>query len=94
MSCNCVHHKEDIDQDKKILQEFKELFIKRMTVDSETNDRRRKDYNQAIFAYDIYRNEYTQAWLKITLNMVLRCFDDAMKDYRRTYCDVENCNRK
>ena len=94
MSCNCVHHKEDIDRDKKILQEFKELFVKRMTEDSETNDRRRKDYNQALFFYDEYRKEYRQVWNEITLYMVLQCFDDAVKDYRRTYCDVENCNRK
>lgn len=94
MSCNCKHHEDDINHNKRCLEQFKELFIKRMTEDSETNDRRRRDYNQAIFSYDEYRKEYTQAWSEITLYMVLQCFDDAVKDYRRTYCDVKNCNRK
>lgn len=94
MSCNCKHCEEDINRDKRTFQKFKELFVKRMTEDSETNDRRRKDYNQALFFYDEHRKEYTQVWNEITLYMVLRCFDDAVKDYRRTYCDVENCNRK
>lgn len=33
------------------IQQLRELFIKRMTVDSETQDRRRSDFNQAIFEY-------------------------------------------
>lgn len=94
MSCNCVHHREDIKRDRKLLQEFKELFIKRMTVDSETQDKRKKDYNQAIFFYDDYSKEYKPVWNEITLGMVLQCFDDAVRDYRKLYCDTENCNRK
>lgn len=94
MSCNCIHHKEDIDRDKRCLEQFKKMFVKRMTKDSETNDKRRKDYNQAVFSYDVYKQEYRQAWNEVTLSMILRCFDDAVKDYRRIYCDVENCNRK
>ena len=33
------------------VEKLRELFIKRMTVDSEHHDRRRKDFNQAIFHY-------------------------------------------
>ena len=28
------------------------------------------------------------------MDMVLQCFDDAVKDWRRTFCDVEGCTRK
>ena len=81
MACNCIHHKEDIENDFKTLTEFRELFIKRMTEDSKTQDRRRKDYNQAIFFWNDYRNEYSQVFNDTTMEMVLKCFDDAFKDY-------------
>ena len=51
MGCNCKDNREAIEIGKNNFAELRELFIKRMTVDSEHNDRRKKDYNQAIFKY-------------------------------------------
>lgn len=99
MGCNCKHNTEAIEDGKKTIAELRELFIKRMTVDSDHNDRRRKDFNQAIFGWwedeehKCPENTY-QCWHEMTMAMVLRCFDDAVKDWRRAFCDVKNCNRK
>lgn len=93
MACNCIHHREDIEQDKQTIDKLRKLFIKRMTEDSETTDRRRKEYNQAIFFYDD-KGEYRAVFADTSMEMVLKCFDDAVKDYRKLYCDVENCTRK
>lgn len=62
--------------------------------DSDHNDRRRKDFNQAIFFYDDYTHEHKACFCGTNMEMVLQCFDDAVKDWRRTWCDVENCTRK
>ena len=62
MSCRCEHNQEAIQDGKDLLKEFRELFIKRMTVDSEHQDRRRKDFNQAIFRYEA--KEDIDAWNK------------------------------
>ena len=58
---------------------LRELFIKRMTEDSETQDRRRKDYNQAIFGFQDDGSTY-QVFADTDVEMVLQCFDDAVKD--------------
>lgn len=58
---------------------LRELFVKRMTEDSETQDRRRKDYNQAIFGFRDDGSTY-QVFSDTDMEMVLRCFDDAVKD--------------
>lgn len=118
MGCNCKDNREEINQGLKYFEELKQLFIKRMTEDSETQDRRRKDFNQAIFHY--YSDEYIEAvnkysekyekyglgsctvkpdetypvWDEITMDMVLQCFDDAVKDWRKSWCDVDGCTRK
>ncbi|MBQ3543532.1 MAG: hypothetical protein IJA34_00845 [Lachnospiraceae bacterium] len=113
MACNCQHNRESINDGKEVIAILRELFIKRMTVDSDHNDRRRKDYNQAIFHYEdddqvefwnkdcekygLPKKKYGQTypvWSEIDMDMVLRCFDDAAKDWRKTWCDVENCTRK
>lgn len=113
MACNCKHNHDEIQEGKKIIAELRELFIKRMTVDSVHNDRRRKDFNQAIFHYEdnesvdswnkdcekigLSKKKYGQTypvWSEMDMDMVLRCFDDATKDWRKTWCDVENCTRK
>ena len=65
------------------LTKIKDLFIKRMTVDSESQDRRRKDYNQAIFFYNDYSKEWQQVFNGTTMEMVLECFDNAIQDYLR-----------
>ena len=113
MSCNCQHNQESIKDGKEVISTLRDLFIKRMTIDSEHNDRRRKDYNQAIFHYEsdedidawnerceIYglcKKKYGKTypvWSEIDMDMVLKCFDDATKDWRKTWCDVDNCTRK
>ena len=83
------------------LAKIRELFIRRMTVDSDHNDRRRSDYNRAIFSYysdeDIEwwneehavlfglpkrkRGDSYQCWDNMGVDMVLKCWDDAVKDY-------------
>lgn len=93
MGCNCKDNREAINEGKKNFANLRELFIKRMTIDSEHNDRRRKDYNQAIF-FDYGRGEHEAVWNRTTMEMVLQCFDDAVKDWINSFCDVKNCNRK
>ena len=100
MGCNCKDFRQEIQDGKSVIEELRELFIKRMTVDSDHNDRRRKDYNQAIFQWweedetEADPSKTFQCWLNMNMGMVLQCFDDAVKDWRRTFCDVENCNKK
>ena len=94
MACNCKHNQQEIADGEKTIAEFRDLFIKRMTVDSDHNDRRRKDYNQAIFFYNDYTHEHKAVFCGTNMEMVLQCFDDAVKDWRRLFCDVTNCNRK
>lgn len=93
MGCNCKDMQQEITDYKNQIDYLRECFIKRMTVDSETNDRRRKDYNEAIF-FDNGEGEYRQVFCNTTMEMVLDCFDHAVKDWRKHFCDVENCNRK
>ena len=93
MGCNCKDNREAINEGKKNFANLRELFIKRMTIDSEHNDRRRKDYNQAIFC-DYGRGEHEAVWNETTMEMGLQCFDDAVKDWINSFCDVKNCNRK
>lgn len=99
MGCNCKHCQQEIQEGKMLLAFFRKLFISRMTVDSDHNDRRRKDFNQAIFSW-WYDDETklpenaTQCWTPMTLDMVLQCFDDAVYDWRKSWCDDENCKRK
>lgn len=94
MGCNCKHNIKAIDDGKNTIAELRELFVKRMTVDSEHHDARRKDFNQAIFQKFTEDGEHEQVFCGTTMEMVLRCFDDATKDWRRSFCDVDNCNRK
>lgn len=58
---------------------LRNLFIKRMTQDSPHHDRRRKDFNQAIFGYHDDGSTYA-VWSDTDMDMVLRCFDDAVQD--------------
>ena len=54
--------------------DLRALFLKYLTIDSETNDRRRKDYNQAIFddekGYAVFN--------ETDLDMVMEKFDKAV----------------
>lgn len=97
MSCSCKHSREEILQGRNTINAFKDLFIKRLTIDSEHDDRRRKDYNQALFHYKDDDNPELgtyQVWSEITLDMVMDAFDSALKDWRKTFCDVGNCREK
>ena len=76
-----------------MLSLFRELFITRMTVESDHNDRRKKDFNQAIFGYRDDGGTYA-VWSETDMDMVLQCFDDAVKDWRNSFCDVDGCTRK
>ena len=92
MGCACKDMAREIADYRKQIHDLRNCFIKRMSVDSETNDRRRKDYNQAIF-FDDGSGEHPQSFNYMTMEMVLDCFDNAVKDWRRGFCDVENCGR-
>lgn len=113
VGCSCKHNKEQIEFAKREIATLRDLFLHRMTMDSDTNDRRRKEFNQAIFRiysaeevdewnrecekYGLGKRGYGDSypvWSEVNLNMVLKCFDDAVKDYRRTWCDVDSCKRK
>ena len=69
-----------------------------MTIDSDHNDRRRKDFNQAIFNWwndeDKSPDKTFACWSNMSMDMVLQCFDDAVKDWRKSWCDEESCTRK
>ena len=62
------------------LAKIRELFIRRMTVDSDHHDRRRKDFNQAIFGLNEDGSTY-QCFTETDMDMVLKCWDDAVRDY-------------
>lgn len=100
MACNCKHCQQDINEGKKTIAELRELFIKRMTVDSDHNDRRRRDYNQAIFHWweedkkEADPSKTFQCWSGMNMAMVLQCFDNAVKDWRKLWCDSDSCTRK
>jgi len=55
---------------------LRKAFIHFLTVDSDHQDRRRKDYNQAIFD----AKEGFACWTNMDLNMVLEKFDKAVKE--------------
>lgn len=63
-------------------ERLRNLFIKRMTEDSDTQDRRRKDFNQAIFGFNDDGSTY-ECFCKTDMDMVLRCFDDAVDDLKQ-----------
>lgn len=94
MGCSCKDNKENIEQGITTINTFRQLFINRMSVDSETHDARRKEFNKAIFFWNEEAGEYSATFSQTSMEMVLDKFDEALKDYRRTFCDVENCRRK
>ena len=81
--CNrCEFHKDCfVDELVKTVRadmqrEMRACFLKYLTVDSDTRDRRRKDYNQAIFddekGYAVFNGT--------DLDMVMEKFDMALKE--------------
>jgi len=69
---------EDMEEIMKFV-DLRNQFIKRMTQDSPHHDRRRKDYNQAIFGYKDDGSTYA-VFCETDMDMVLQCFDDAVQD--------------
>lgn len=61
--------------EKVFWDDLREEFIRCMTVDSETRDHRRKDFNEAIF--DAERGY--AIWTKLDLGMVLAKYDQAVR---------------
>lgn len=94
MSCSCKHSQQQIKEDMDTLKVFRELFIKRMSHKSETTDRRKRDFNCPIFFWNEYAGEHSAVFSDTSMEMVLDKFDQAVKDYRRVFCDTEDCSRK
>lgn len=63
-------------------ERLRSLFIRRMTEDSETKDRRRKEFNQAIFGFNDDGTTY-QCFCDTDMYMVLDCFDNAVRDLEK-----------
>lgn len=93
MGCNCKHNREQIERGYADFAKLRIYFIKRMTEDSETKDARRKEFNQAIFGVREDGSTY-QVWNDTDMDMVLRCFDDAVRDWRNSWCDTPGCRAK
>ena len=65
--------------DSKLLRA---LFLKYLTVDSETHDARRKDFNQAIFIDSADKMlGGKQVFTETDLDMVMEKFDKAVKEW-------------
>ena len=56
---------------------LRERFLYYLTVDSETQDRRRKDFNQAIFMENGH-----PCFTRTDLDMVMEKFDRAAKEFK------------
>ena len=61
-----------------MIPKLRELFLKRLTENSETHDMRRKEFNQAIFD----RNDGCAVYAGTDLWMVMDAFDNAAKDLK------------
>jgi hypothetical protein len=59
-------------------QELRKEFIRLLTEDSEIKDRRRKDFNQAIFAPEDQGG--WACWTSTDLDMVMEKFDKAVRN--------------
>lgn len=57
--------------------ELREEFLRLLTVDSESQDRRRRGYNQAIFS-----PEGWAVWTETDLDMVMSKFDQAVRNLK------------
>ncbi len=55
-------------------QELRAEFVRLLTTDGPTRDRRRRDYNQAIFD-----PEGCSVWSETSLDMVMDAFDKAVR---------------
>lgn len=55
---------------------IRKAFVRHLTVDSEHQDRRKKDYNQAVFNADTGNS----TWTNTSIDMVLDKFDKAINE--------------
>lgn len=62
------------DAARDVITLLRAEFVRRLTVDSAHHDRRRRDYNQAIFNAE----EGWAIWTGTTIDMVMSKFDDAV----------------
>lgn len=62
-----------------MIDELRSEFLRLLTEDSETTDRRRRDFNQAIFRAP----EGWAIWSSTDLDMVMDKFDAAVRNLRR-----------
>lgn len=66
------------------LDRLRELFLKYLTVDSETKDARRREFNQAIFIDPkdaVFGGR--QVFTGTDLDMVMKKFDKAVKEFKK-----------
>ncbi len=56
------------------MKSLRDEFLRLLTVEGPTNDRRRKDYNQAVFDPGGW-----PIWSETSLDMIMDKFDKAMK---------------
>jgi len=70
------------------MDKLRKLFIKYLTQDSQTQDARHKEFNQAIF-FDPSDKMFGghQIFNETDLDMILEKFDKAVKEYK-TYCNT------
>ncbi len=92
MSCNCKHMQAEIKGGYEVIGEFRELFIKRMTVSGKTRDRRRNDYNMPIFFDRDGKGNYVQCpFCEITTdtptNYCPECGTDMKKEVKHNDID-------
>lgn len=61
---------------RKKIKALRAEFVRFLTVDSETKDRRRREYNQAVFDPETGNS----VWSSTDMDMVLQKFDRAVKE--------------
>ncbi len=75
------------------MKELRDLFLKYLTQDGETQDARRKGFNQAIFISPIHKFfGGKQVFNGTNLDMVMEKFDKAIKEYSQTHNRAEQTN--
>ena len=88
MSCGCKHNIEEIKREQDFLDTFRKLFINRLTIDKSLEDRRKKNFNQALFDKD----ECWACWSEIDLDMIMEEFELAVQDALYLHCDDFDIN--
>ena len=74
---------------RDVVSELRTAFLRFLTEDSETKDRRRRDFNQAIFNAE----EGWAVWSSTDLDMVMEKFDKAARTVAHLTRDMEESQR-